>query len=157
MWIFSAIANAVGRNFIGSPNYLYDLIFNRAKADGGVTEAQQCTIDQISYIDKVGLISQASLLLTPTSYKEGKLYADLPINGNGDFTATRATTATRVNAAGLVDLVPYNLLTYSEMFSDASWLKSETATSANVTTAPNGNAALGRCGGVCSQRVLRAS
>ena len=138
MWIFSAIANAVGRNFIGSPNYLYDLIFNRAKADGGVTEAQQCTIDQISYIDKVGLISQASLLLTPTSYKEGKLYADLPINGNGDFTATRATTATRVNAAGLVDLVPYNLLTYSEMFSDASWLKSETAISANVTTAPNG-------------------
>jgi len=123
MWIFSAIANAVGRNFIGSPNYLYDLIFNRAKAEGGVTEAQQCTIDQISYIEKTGLLSQASLLVTPTSYKEGKLYADLPINGNGDFTATRATTATRVNAAGLVDLVPYNTFNYSQEFTQALWTK----------------------------------
>ena len=86
----------------------------------------------------MSLLTDASLLLTPNAYKEGKLYSVIPSNGNGDFTVTRATTATRVNAAGLVDLVPYNLLTYSEMFSDASWLKSETAISANVTTAPNG-------------------
>ena len=86
----------------------------------------------------MSLLTTATLVVTPNANKTSKLYSVIPSNGNGDFTATRATTATRVNASGLVDLVPYNLLTYSEMFSDASWLKSETAISANVTTAPNG-------------------
>ena len=85
----------------------------------------------------MSLLDNASLLLTPNAYKEGKLYSVIPSNGNGDFTATRATTATRVNAAGLVDLVPYNLLTYSEQFENAAWVKTRATITANTTLAPN--------------------
>ena len=86
----------------------------------------------------MSLLDNASLLLTPNAYKEGKLYSVIPSNGNGDFTVTRATTATRVNSSGLVDLVPYNLVQYSDMFSDASWAKNNSTITANTTTAPNG-------------------
>jgi hypothetical protein len=51
---------------------------------------------------------------------------------------TRATTATRTNAAGLIELTPYNLLQYSEQFDNATWTKSATSVTANTTTAPNG-------------------
>lgn len=85
----------------------------------------------------MSLLDNASLLLTPNAYKEGKLYSVIPSNGNGDFTATRATTATRVNSAGLVDLVPYNIVQYSEMFSNASWLKTSITVTANTSTAPD--------------------
>jgi hypothetical protein len=50
---------------------------------------------------------------------------------------TRATTATRVNAAGLVELVPYNLFQYSEQFDNAAWTKSNVTITANTTAAPN--------------------
>jgi hypothetical protein len=86
----------------------------------------------------MSLLDDASLLVTPNARKEGKLYSIIPTNGNGDFSVTRATTATRVNAAGLVELVPYNLLPYSEMFSNAAWTKTNSSISANTTTAPNG-------------------
>jgi hypothetical protein len=86
----------------------------------------------------MSLLDDASLLVTPNAEKEGKLYSIIPTNGNGDFSVTRATTATRVNAAGLVELVPYNLLQYSEQFSNAVWTKTNVSISANTTTAPNG-------------------
>lgn len=86
----------------------------------------------------MSLLTDASLVLTPNAYKEGKLYSVIPSNGNGDFTATRATTATRVNSVGLIDLVPYNLLTYSEMFSDVSWTKNQSTLTPNTTIAPDG-------------------
>jgi len=86
----------------------------------------------------MSLLDDASLLVTPNAEKEGKLYSIIPTNGNGDFSVTRATTATRVNAAGLVELVPYNLLQQSEVFSNAIWTKSGSTISANTTTAPNG-------------------
>jgi hypothetical protein len=86
----------------------------------------------------MSLLDDASLLVTPNAYKEGKLYSIIPTNGNGDFSVTRATTATRVNAAGLVELVPYNLLQQSEMFSNAFWVKTRSTISANTLIAPNG-------------------
>jgi hypothetical protein len=86
----------------------------------------------------MSLLDDASLLVTPNAEKEGKLYSIIPTNGNGDFSVTRATTATRVNAAGLVELVPYNLLQQSEMFSQAIWTKQQSSISANIITAPNG-------------------
>jgi hypothetical protein len=84
------------------------------------------------------LLSEASFLVTPNGYKEDKLYAAIPTNGNGDMTFTRATTATRVNEAGLVELVPYNLLLRSEEFDNASWNKTQVNVTANALTAPNG-------------------
>jgi hypothetical protein len=87
----------------------------------------------------MSLLDDASLLVTPNAYKEGKLYSVIPSNGNGDFSVTRATTATRVNAAGLVELVPYNLLRYSEQFENAAWVKFASASvTANTEIAPNG-------------------
>jgi hypothetical protein len=58
----------------------------------------------------MSLLDTASLIVTPNAYKEGKLYSVIPSDGSGDLSVTRATTATRVNSAGLVELVPYNLL-----------------------------------------------
>jgi hypothetical protein len=86
----------------------------------------------------MSLLDDASLLVTPNAYKEGKLYSVIPSNGNGDFSVTRATTATRVNAAGLVELVPYNLVQYSEQFNQTFWFKNNLTITANTIAAPNG-------------------
>jgi len=51
---------------------------------------------------------------------------------------TRAATATRTNAAGLIEIVPYNIFQYSEQFNNAAWLVAEASITPNSTTAPNG-------------------
>jgi len=87
----------------------------------------------------MSLLDTASLIVTPNGYKEGKLYSVIPSDGSGDMSVTRATTATRVNSAGLVELVPYNLLSWSQDFTNGwfAYLGSITAT-ANYGTAPDG-------------------
>ena len=86
----------------------------------------------------MSLLDTASLIVTPNGYKEGKLYSVIPSDGSGDMSVVRATTATRVNSAGLVELVPYNYNTYSENFI-TSWGNDGTSTvTNNFTTAPNG-------------------
>jgi len=82
----------------------------------------------------MSLLDTASLIVTPNGYKEGKLYSVIPSDGSGDLSVTRATTATRVNSAGLVELVPYNLFTYSSSFSNAAWAK----VNSTVTGGQNG-------------------
>jgi hypothetical protein len=86
----------------------------------------------------MSLLNKASFLVTPNGYKEDKLYAAIPINGNGDMTVTRATTATRVNEAGLVELVPYNLIGRSQELDNAAWGKTAISVTANATIAPDG-------------------
>ena len=86
----------------------------------------------------MSLIDTATLILTPNAGKTGKLYSVIPSNGNGDFTVTRATTATRTNSAGLIEVVPYNLLQYSEEFENAIWTKLNVSVTANTTTSPSG-------------------
>ncbi len=46
-----------------------------------------------------------SLLIVPARFKSGKMYSQIPTSGAGDFTVTRATAATRVNASGYIDSV----------------------------------------------------
>jgi hypothetical protein len=85
------------------------------------------------------LLSQASLVMIPSGYKEDVVYSQIPTNGNGDLSFTRASNGTRVNSAGLVEVCPWNLQTYSEDFSNASWVKNNSPVMAyNVATAPNG-------------------
>ena len=86
----------------------------------------------------MSLLDTASLIVTPNGYKEGKLYSVIPSDGSGDFTFTRATTATRVNSDGLVELVPYNLVKYSQDFSNAVYSKSAGTTLTHSQTDPNG-------------------
>lgn len=86
----------------------------------------------------MSLLDTASLIVTPNGYKEGKLYSVIPSDGSGDLSVTRATTATRVNSAGLVELVPYNQFNYSQKFENAYWIKSNSTITADNTIAPDG-------------------
>jgi hypothetical protein len=57
----------------------------------------------------MSLYDKASLVQIPSGYKggspNGTLYSVLPANGDGDFTHTRASSATRVNKDGLIESV----------------------------------------------------
>ena len=57
----------------------------------------------------MGLLQQASLVITPNAVKTSKLYAIKPEDGTGDLTVTRATPATRVNSSGLIETVGANV------------------------------------------------
>jgi hypothetical protein len=81
---------------------------------------------------------EASWVLIPEGIKEDVVYAQKPTDGLGDLTFTRASDATRTNSAGEIERTPWNLATFSEMFSDASWVKLGTTITPNTTTAPNG-------------------
>jgi hypothetical protein len=109
----------------------------RANDDGGVTESDNCEYNTLNGLST--LLKSSSLIITPNSYKEGKLYSVIPSDGSGDMSVTRATTATRVNSAGLVELVPYNLFQQSEVFSNAYWTKASISViNANAAISPNG-------------------
>ena len=101
-----------------------------------------------------------SIKLIPAAYKIGKLYSILPTNGDGDFTVARADagagttgTAYRTNSEGFLSTVTSdvprldyldgtcpslltepqstNLVTYSNDFTDASWVKLGTTITSN--------------------------
>jgi len=118
----------------------------------------------------MSLLDQASLIVTPNGYKggvtTGKLYSVKPTDASGDMVVSRATTATRVNSAGLIESVAINvprldytnstcpsllveplrtnLVLRSEEFNNAYWVKgvsgvaSAPVVTANVETAPDG-------------------
>ena len=58
----------------------------------------------------MSLYDDASLIMYPSGYKEDKIYSLKPTDGSGDLTFTRASTATRVNADGLIEKVRTNLV-----------------------------------------------
>jgi hypothetical protein len=58
----------------------------------------------------------ASLVLIPSGYKNGKVYSVKPTDGTGDLTFTRASSATRVQSNGLIEKVRTNLLLNSATF-----------------------------------------
>jgi hypothetical protein len=82
------------------------------------------------------LLSQASLVMIPSGYKEDTVYSPVPTNGNGDLSFTRASNGTRVNSAGLVEDVAWNLLQQSETLL-SPWSTSEVAYVTGQTD-PNG-------------------
>jgi hypothetical protein len=112
----------------------------------------------------MALFDDASLVVTPNGYKAGTLYSIKPTSGAGDMTVVRATTATRVNSAGLIESVAINvprldytdstcpsllvepqrtnLILYSQDISNAAWTKSSGGTgstpvvTANYTASP---------------------
>ena len=68
------------------------------------------------------LLDEASILLTPTAYNNGSMLAVKPTNGDGDFTFSRNSAATRVNAQGLVEDVASNLPRIDYTDGCGSWL-----------------------------------
>ncbi len=73
----------------------------------------------------MSLYKDASLVMIPSAYKDGKLYSIRPTDGDGDFTFSRGSNlaATRVDVNGLIEKGRENLLTYSNDFSNADWTK----------------------------------
>ena len=135
----------------------------RAKYLGASYEAEYCQWQTLHGLGS--LMETASLIITPNAYLEGKLIASYPPDPIGDLSVTRATTATRVNSAGLVESVANNiprldysngtcpsilvepqrtnLVTYSSSFDNAVWTPAGygtgTATrTANYGIAPDG-------------------
>ena len=109
-------------------------------------------------------MAKPNLALIPATIGD-KVYSILPSDGVGDFDFTRASTATRINAQGLIEEVAsgenrlnYSLLDgevvgcphlllepqrtnpfpYSENFSHSDWTKTETTITSNVVISPDG-------------------
>jgi hypothetical protein len=103
----------------------------------------------------MSIYDKSSLVLIPSGTKTGKVFSQKPVSGDGDFTFTRASAATRVNADGNIEKETQNLLLQSNTFSNGSWNKnaggtftsgqagydgSNDAWQFNVTTASNSGA-----------------
>jgi hypothetical protein len=101
-----------------------------------------------------------TILIVPDRYKSGVLYSQLPESGAVDFGVTRATTAYRTNASGILESVASgvprldypaaggcpsllvepaatNLLLRSEEFDNAVWTKTNATITANAAISPN--------------------
>ena len=65
-------------------------------------------------------------------YKEGERFY------KQDFTFSRSTTGTYTDKEGYIQEMPYNLLTYSEDFSNSGWSKGDVTISAKETISPDG-------------------
>jgi hypothetical protein len=80
---------------------------------------------------------EASLVMIPSGYKDQKVYSVKPLDGSGDLTFSRASSATRVQSDGLIEKVRTNLVLQSNTFSNASWVKQGATVTAGQTD-PNG-------------------
>jgi hypothetical protein len=134
-----SISNVIGRaaNLITyAARLVREFKARVATYPGSIFEAQACLTNTLNSISRIDLLNDASLVVTPNAYNETKLYSVVPNTTLGDMDVVRATTATRVNELGLIEIVPRNLLTYSGDFSDASWVKAGGATIALSTIEP---------------------
>jgi len=88
----------------------------------------------MSYFD------DASLVMIPSGYKNQKVYSVKPLDGSGDLTFSRASSATRVASNGLIEKVRTNLVLQSQAFNTtANWPTNASPTiTANTTVAPDG-------------------
>ena len=88
------------------------------------------------------LLDEASILLSPTAYNDGSMLAIKPENGDGDFTFSRNSAATRVNAQGLVEnvqILSSNLVTNGDFATDSVWNKSANWSIANGKATSTGS------------------
>jgi hypothetical protein len=108
--------------------------------NGAIIEAADCAKDAIEpLLDKY--YAQASLVLVPSLYKTSVVYAERPLDANGQLTFTRASEATRVGPDGYVEKVRTNLVLQSQTFDNASWTKTtdgQVTITANAAVAPDG-------------------
>jgi hypothetical protein len=81
----------------------------------------------------------ASLVMIPSGYKDQKVYSVKPLDGSGDLTFSRASSATRVASNGYIEKVRTNLALYSQDFTNAAWsINNNLTITSNNTTAPDG-------------------
>ena len=99
-----------------------------------------------------------SIAMIPSAYKTSKVYSVLPTNGGGDLTFSRASSATRINKDGLIEVMSSNiprldytnggcpslllepqstnLINYSEDFSNAYHIKANSTITPNASLSP---------------------
>jgi hypothetical protein len=68
----------------------------------------------------MSIYDKSSLVLIPSGTKTGKVFSQKPVSGDGDFTFTRASAATRVNADGNIEKETSNKFIYSNNF-NSGW------------------------------------
>jgi len=86
------------------------------------------------------IYDKSSLVLIPSGTKTGKVYSQKPVSGDGDFTFTRASAATRVNADGFIEKERGNRMLNSNDFNQWAKLTNGTYTITTETiTDPFGN------------------
>jgi len=96
------------------------------------------------------------LVLIPSGTKTGKVFSQKPVSGDGDFTFTRASAATRVNADGNIEKETQNKLLRSNKF-DTTW----GTTNSSVTGGQSGYDGssdawlLNVTGGTCCQQIAQ--
>jgi hypothetical protein len=95
----------------------------------------------------MSLYKDASLVMIPSAYKDGKLYSIRPTDGSGDFTFTRCggaagcdLAATRVDVNGLIEKGRENLLLQSNQF-DTTWVNVSTTETGGQPDKDGGNTA----------------
>ena len=71
----------------------------------------------------------ASLVVVPSGYKSGKVYAQKPLTTDGQLTFTRASSATRVGPNGLIEKVRTNLVPDGLLFNTSTGVLYTTVTS----------------------------
>jgi hypothetical protein len=76
----------------------------------------------------MSLYDKSSLVLIPSGTKTGKVYSQKPVSGDGDFTFTRASAATRISANGNIEKETGNLLLQSNSF-NTTWINSNSTES----------------------------
>ena len=80
----------------------------------------------------------SSLFVAPNGYKTSVLFAQKPMDANGQLAFTRSnSTATRVGPDGYIEKVRTNLILQSNTFSNASWTNN-TLVTANNQISPDG-------------------
>lgn len=117
---------------------LIEAFKTRVFAAQGEFEAETCLEAQLTDLDNKGLLDSSSFVVTPNGYEENLLFSVIPNTSASDLMVTRATTGTRVNADGLIEQVPYNLLSQSQNFENVFWIKQRTTIGQNVILAPDG-------------------
>jgi hypothetical protein len=75
---------------------------------------------------------QASLVMVPSGYKDGKVYSQKPLSTDGELTFSRSTSATRVGPDGLIEKVRTNQVLQSNSF-DTTWVNSNTTETGGQT------------------------
>ncbi len=133
----------------------------RVLADSGTFEAESCLQTTVTSLNSQGFYDKASLILTSNADKVSKMYSLKPIDGSGDFSFSRSSSAIRNNTSGLLQLMSSNIprLNYpstgscplwliesqktnlvlrSQEFGVSPWTGSGVTVTDNTTTAPDG-------------------
>ena len=99
-----------GQSYASLRDIMMDGFLSRAVGLGASPDQTQDMNNALTAIDNTKLLKSASFVFAPNAYSEGKAYAQFPNNGNGDFTFSRTTNATKVAKDGTIQMADPNIV-----------------------------------------------